>query len=222
MTSTIAGNLDGVDQRIRKACERAGRLRETVTLVAVTKFKSADAVQAVAAAGAAHFAESRVQDARDKVPGLKGLGTWHFIGHLQTNKARQALELFDVIQSVDSLRLAEKLDSEAALLGRKARIFIQVNISGEPQKMGFSLESAADGVLAAFALPNLRIEGLMGMAPHADEEAARRSFAALRALRDRLIPRTGPLALSMGMSNDFEAAIEEGADLVRIGSALFA
>jgi len=222
MTSTIAGNLDGVDQRIRKACERAGRLRETVTLVAVTKFKSADAVQAVAAAGAAHFAESRVQEARDKVPGLKGLGTWHFIGHLQTNKARQALELFDVIQSVDSLRLAEKLDSEAALLGRKARIFIQVNISGEPQKMGFSLESAADGVLAAFALPNLRIEGLMGMAPHADEEAARRSFAALRALRDRLIPRTGPLALSMGMSNDFEAAIEEGADLVRIGSALFA
>jgi len=123
---------------------------------------------------------------------------------------------------VDSMRLAEKLDSEAALLGRKARIFIQVNISGEPQKMGFSLESAADGVLAAFALPNLRIEGLMGMAPHADEEAARRSFAALRALRDRLIPRTGPLALSMGMSNDFEAAIEEGADLVRIGSALFA
>src|SRR5690349_11248559 len=109
MTSTVADNLDDVDQRIRRACERAGRRRETVTLVAVTKFQSSDRIQALADAGASNFAESRIQEARDKVPRLKSLGTWHFIGHLQTNKARLAAELMDLIQSVDSLKLAKVL-----------------------------------------------------------------------------------------------------------------
>jgi len=136
MTSTIAGNLDEVDQRLRRACELAGRRRETVTMVAVTKFQTTDAIRAVAEAGASHFAESRVQEARDKVPGLKSLGTWHFIGHLQTNKARQAVELFDVIQSVDSLRLAQKISEAAVELGKTQRVFAQINISGEAQKHG--------------------------------------------------------------------------------------
>lgn len=223
MTSTIAGNLDDVDQRLRRACERAGRRRETVTLVAVTKFQSPDRIQALAAAGVAHFAESRVQEARDKVPGLKSLGTWHFIGHLQTNKVRQAVELMDVIQSVDSLRLAGKLDEVAAQGSRRLPIFAQVNISREPQKHGFDLERALDELPCLARLSHLELRGLMGMAPLAGGVgAARAAFTALRKLRERLAPTLGPLLLSMGMSQDFEIAVEEGADLVRIGSALFA
>jgi|SRR5665213_921288 len=221
MTSTIAGNLDAVDQQIRKACERSSRLRETITLVAVTKFQTTDAIRSVAAAGAVHFAESRVQEAQSKVPGLKSLGTWHFIGHLQANKARQALELFDVIQSVDTLRLAQKLNDVAAELGRRVRVFAQVNCSQEAQKQGFSLESAPYGAAELARLPHLKLEGLMGMAPLGDTVAARTSFIRLRALRDALVPELGPLSLSMGMSGDFEAAIEEGSDMLRIGSALF-
>lgn len=222
MTSTIAGNFDAVDQRLRKACERAGRRRETVTLVAVTKFQSPDRIQALAKAGATHFAESRVQEAMTKVPGLKSLGTWHFIGHLQTNKARQAAGLMDVVQSVDSLRLAAKLEEAAAGLDRRLPVFAQVNISGEPQKHGFGLDEAGDLVPQLAALPHLELRGLMGMAPlQGGETAARTAFAALRRLRERLQPSLGPLALSMGMSQDFEAAVAEGSDLVRVGSAFF-
>lgn len=221
MTSTLAGNLDEVDQRIRRACERAGRRRETVTIVAVTKFQSSDRVQALAAAGAVHFAESRVQEAVQKVPGLKSLGTWHFIGHLQTNKAKQAVELMDLIQSVDSWRLAQKLDEAAGQLGRRLPVLAQVNISAEPQKHGFSLEEAPAMVAQIAALPHLHLQGLMGMAAEGEPEAARPAFAALRRLREQLQPSLGPLVLSMGMSHDFEVAVEEGADWVRIGSALF-
>lgn len=218
----IAGNLDEVDQRLRRACELAGRLRETVTLVAVTKFQSPDAIREVAAAGAVHFAESRVQEAQDKVPGLHGLGTWHFIGHLQTNKARQAVELFDLIQSVDSLRLAQKLDEAAAQLGKRQRVFAQLNISDEPQKHGLSMANAAAELTVLAQLPHLKLEGLMGMAAASeDPENARPAFRRLRELRDRLQPQFGPLLLSMGMSHDFSVAVEEGADLVRIGTALF-
>lgn len=222
MTSTIAGNHDEVCQRLRRACVLAGRRPETVTLVAVTKFQSADAVRAVAAAGAKHFAESRVQEARDKVPGLQSLGTWHFIGHLQTNKARATAELFDVIQSVDSLRLAQKLSEAAVELGKTLGVYAQVNISLEPQKHGFAVAGADDEIAQLKSLPGLRLDGLMGMAAAQDDAAAARpDFARLRGLRERLQPRLGPLLLSMGMSQDFEIAIEEGADLVRVGSALF-
>jgi pyridoxal phosphate enzyme (YggS family) len=224
MTSTIAGNLDDVDQRLRQACERAGRSRETVTLVAVTKFQSSDRIQALAAAGAANFAESRVQEARDKVPGLKSLGTWHFIGHLQTNKARMAAELMDLIQSVDSLKLAQVLDKAAAELGKRLPIFAQVNISAEAQKHGFSLAEAPEALAQLAKLSHLDLRGLMGMAAADDAgqaEAARPAFRALRQLRDQVEPAQGRLLLSMGMSHDFEVAVEEGADLVRVGSALF-
>lgn len=221
MTSTVADNLDDVDQRIRRACERAGRRRETVTLVAVTKFQSSDRIQALAAAGAAHFAESRVQEARDKVPGLKSLGTWHFIGHLQTNKARQAVELMDLIQSVDSLKLAQKLDEAAGQLRKRLPIFAQINISAEPQKHGFSLAEAPEALAELARLPHLELKGLMGMAAEGAAEDARPAFRALRQLRDQVQPSLGRLSLSMGMSHDFEVAVEEGADLVRVGSALF-
>lgn len=218
----IAGNLDEVDQRLRRACELAGRLREAVTLVAVTKFQSPEAIREVAAAGAVHFAESRVQEAKDKVPGLHGLGTWHFIGHLQTNKARQAVELFDIIQSVDSVRLAQKLDEAAGQLGKRQRVFAQLNISQEPQKHGLSLETALQEVAQIAQLPHLKLEGLMGMAADFDDpELARPAFRSLRLLREQLQPTLGPLSLSMGMSHDFPVAVEEGADLVRIGTALF-
>ncbi len=220
MTSTIAGNLQEVRRRISEACLRAGRSPETVTLVAVSKFHGFDAIQEAAAAGATHFAESRVQEARDKVPGLKGLGTWHFIGHLQTNKVRQALGLFDVFQSVDSLHLAEKLDEAAAEAGKEPGVFVQVNCSREPQKHGFSPEEAPQAVEAIARLGHLRLEGLMGMAPAGDPDGARAAFRLLRGLREAAAPGRA-LRLSMGMSGDFEAAVEEGADLVRVGSAIF-
>lgn len=222
MTSIIADNHDEVVQRLRRACERADRRSSTVTLVAVTKFQSPDRIQALAAAGAANFAESRVQEARDKVPRLKSLGTWHFIGHLQTNKARQAAELMDVVQSVDSLKLAQKLDEAAQSLGKRLPVFAQVNISQEAQKHGFSLAEAPDLIAQVAALPHLHLQGLMGMAAlDGEPEASRPAFTALRRLREALTPSLGPLALSMGMSHDFEVAIEEGADLVRVGSAFF-
>jgi pyridoxal phosphate enzyme (YggS family) len=190
--------------------------------VAVSKFQSADKIRALAQAGATQFAESRVQEARDKVPGLKSLGTWHFIGHLQTNKARACAELFDVVQSVDSSRLAQALSAAAQALGKTLTVFAQVNISLEPQKHGFAPEGADEEIAALAALPGLKLAGLMGMAAAYDDPSlARADFRRLRLLRDRLAPRLGPLALSMGMSRDFEIAIEEGADLVRVGSALF-
>ena len=222
MTSTIAGNLDEVVQRIGQACRHAGRQPGTVTLVAVTKFQSADAIRAVAQAGALHFAESRAQEARDKVPGLKSLGTWHFIGHLQTNKAKLVAEWFDVVQSVDSLRLAEALSAAAQALGKTLDVYAQVNISLEAQKHGFGVAGADEELARLAALPGLKLKGLMGMAAAVDDPgAARPDFARLRILRERLQPSLGPLLLSMGMSHDFEVAIEEGADLVRVGSALF-
>jgi hypothetical protein len=221
MTSTVPGNFLEVTQRIRKACERSGRTNESVTLIAVTKFQSIEAVKAVAAAGATQFAESRVQEARDKVPGLKSLGTWHFIGHLQTNKARLAVELFDVIQSVDSLRLAETLDAAAADVGKTLGVFLQVNISGEAQKHGFSPAESPQAAEAISHLSHVRLQGLMGMAADADETSVRAAFRRLRELKERLAPVHPGLKLSMGMSGDYEIAIEEGADFVRIGTALF-
>jgi pyridoxal phosphate enzyme (YggS family) len=224
MTSILSGNLDEAIQNITKACETAGRTKETVTVVAVTKFKTPALIREAAHAGLVHFAESRVQEAQDKFqdPALRALGTWHFIGHLQTNKARQVAELFDVIQSVDSLRLAGKLDEAGAALGRKIRVYAQVNISAEPQKHGFSLETAPEEIQALAKLPHLHLEGLMGMAAANDDpEAARPAFAALHQLRLKLQPSLGPLLVSMGMSHDYTIAVQEGADLVRLGTLLF-
>jgi pyridoxal phosphate enzyme (YggS family) len=229
MVRTIMGsievNLQQVGARIRAACAAAGRDERSVTLLAVSKTFPPDAVRAAHAAGQAAFGENYVQEALAKMAALADLRPslrWHFIGPLQSNKARSVAELFDVVQSVDSRRLAEKLSQAAAALGKSLRIYAQVNISREPQKQGFDLDGAEGEILGLAALPSLRLEGLMGMAAASDDpENARPAFQALYALRQSLQPRGLDLKLSMGMSHDFEVAIEEGADLLRIGTALF-
>ncbi len=184
----------------------------------VSKFQSVGQIEEAARAGVKVFAESRQQEASSKLPALKQLGTWHFIGHLQGNKARSVVELFDVVESVDSLALATKLSALALEAGRRLPVFAQINISGEAQKYGFPLASAQADLDAIAKLPGLELQGLMGMAAQSENpENARPAFVALR----KLAQSRGGLKLSMGMSADFEVAIEEGADLVRIGTALF-
>jgi pyridoxal phosphate enzyme (YggS family) len=216
----ISSNAALIRERVRLAAQRAGRNPAAVSIVAVSKFHSVERIREAAAAGFRIFGESRQQEAQTKLPALKDLGEWHFIGNLQTNKAKGVAELFEVVESVDSPRLGEKLSSAAQELGKTLRVYAQVNISAEPQKHGFALEGAEQEILALGRLQGLSLEGLMGMAAASeDPEQARESFRALRSLRDRLAPN---LKLSMGMSHDYEVAIEEGADLVRIGTALFA
>ncbi len=217
--ASIADNLKALEARMAAACLKAGRSRESVTLVAVSKFQPLARLREAADAGCKVFGESRQQEAQDKLPLLKDLGEWHFIGHLQSNKAKSVVELFDVIQSVDSSRLAEKIAVAAGELGKIQRIYAQVNISCEPQKHGFALQDEDEALLALAKIPGLKLEGLMGMA--AAEGDPRPAFQALSLLRDRLDSHVPGLKLSMGMSQDFEIAIQEGADLIRVGTALF-
>jgi pyridoxal phosphate enzyme (YggS family) len=220
--AAIKDNLQALEARIQAACQRSGRERASLQFLAVSKFQDLSRIEEAAAQGLKAFAESRQQEASQKLPRLKSLGEWHFIGHLQTNKAASIAELFDVVESVDSSRLAQKLSAAARAQGKGLRIYAQVNISGEAQKHGFAPEGAEAEILALGALPGLKLEGLMGMAAQAPESEVRESFKALGRLRQRLAPSYPGLKLSMGMSDDFEIAIEEGADLIRIGSALFA
>lgn len=224
-SARISANLDRVRGAIASACARAGRKPETVRLVAVTKSAGLEEVAALYNLGVRDFGESRYPACLEKVacPDLAG-ARWHFIGHLQRNKAGKVLERFNVIHSLDSARLAETLRAEAERLGREVEALLEVNVSGEESKYGLSPDGAAE-LCAALAGPRpVRISGLMTMAPQADDpEAARPVFAGLRRLRDELRGRLDlelPL-LSMGMSGDYEVAIEEGATLVRVGSALF-
>ena len=215
---TIDENVQEVQRRIASACERAGRSPGEVTMVAVTKTVDAASMEAAFKAGIRHFGENRVQEAKPKIEQLARLKaevTWHMVGHLQTNKAKTASTIFDIIHSVDSLRLAEMLDSSAQ---KKLPILIQVNVSAEETKGGFGPAEVGDAVGRMAKLPNLRIEGLMTIAPWAAEpEQARPAFRRLRELRDAL----GLTHLSMGMTDDFEVAIEEGATILRIGRAIF-
>lgn len=214
-----------VRERIETARERAGRTQR-VTLVAVTKTHPAEVVRAAREAGIEDVGENRVQELERKVEevGREGL-RWHLIGHLQRNKVRAALPLFDLLHSLDSLRLAEKLSEEAVAAGREVRALVQVNTSGEESKYGFSADASLDALGEICELPGLRIEGLMTMAPFTEEEAIlRATFAAARRLQEeagRQISGFQPLELSMGMSNDFEIAVEEGSTLVRLGTVLF-
>ncbi len=214
-----------VRERIETARERAGRTQR-VTLVAVTKTHPAEVVRSAREAGIEDVGENRVQELERKVEevGREGL-RWHLIGHLQRNKVRAALPLFDLLHSLDSLRLAEKLSEEAVAAGREVRALVQVNTSSEESKYGFSADAALDALGEICELPGLRIEGLMTMAPFTEEEAIlRATFAAARRLQEeagRQISGFQPLELSMGMSNDFEIAVEEGSTLVRLGTVLF-
>lgn len=220
----LATNIANVRARIRAAAERGGRRADDVLLVAVTKTVDAARVRDAAALGLRTFGENRVQEAREKIPAVSGV-SWHMIGSLQRNKAKEAVRLFDVLESVDSEALAEELSRRAVEQERAVDVLVQVNMAREPQKHGASPEEAAAVVRRTAALPGLRLRGLMTIAPAvSDPEEVRPVFRALRELRDNLQGVLGVALpeLSMGMSEDFEVAIEEGATMVRIGRAIFA
>lgn len=225
----IAGRLAAVRAKISQAAERAGRDPAAVTLVAVSKTFPVERIRAAIAAGVTDLGENRVQEAQVKIPALGAAGVrWHLIGHLQSNKARAALALFDVIHSVDSLALAETLSRRVAAArpddDRPLDVLFEVNVAGEATKQGFAPEALLAAAPALAALPRLRPRGLMTIAPRmADPEDARPVFRALRGLRDRLAPAVAGSFddLSMGMSHDYAVAVEEGATLVRIGTAIF-
>lgn len=224
MPESIAERLQEIHDRIAEACRRAGRPPSGVTLVAVSKKMAPGQIREAAEAGQRIFGESRVQECVEKIPALPSRLSWHFIGHLQSNKVRKIVGLCSCFHSVDSSGLAGDLNRVAGESGASPEVLLQVNVAGEARKSGFSPDSVTREGESLLDLPNLAVTGLMTIPPlHPDPEQSRRHFAALRELRDDLAARTGvPLpALSMGMSGDFEIAIEEGATLVRIGSLLF-
>jgi len=219
----IEQNLRAVQERISKAAERSGRSPGDVLVVTVSKTWPAEIVQVAVDAGALTLGENRVQEAQDKIPQIQGSPAWHLIGHLQRNKAKLAVSLFDTIQSVDSVRLAREIGKHAVNAGKELSIHLQVNTSGEASKSGVKpadLEELVDDVVG---IDGVRVEGLMTIATHSDDGAAvRQCFVTLRDLRDRVVQiEPGVCHLSMGMSGDFEMAIEEGATVVRVGSAVF-
>jgi pyridoxal phosphate enzyme (YggS family) len=211
--------------RIADACARVGRGPAEVSLVAVTKTVDVARIRAAVAAGLTVLGENRVQEGEAKAPLVEG-ATWHLIGPLQSNKARRAIETFDVIESLDGVALAERLDRLAAEVGstRRLPVLLQVNVDRDPAKAGFEPEALSDAIAALEALGRLELRGLMTVGRLVDRpEDARPTFVALRALSERLRPRRPVLGpeLSMGMSDDFEVAAEEGATIVRVGRALF-
>ena len=210
----IRANVEALEIRIAAACERAGRMRDAVRLIAVSKTFPASDVEHALAAGIGDVGENKVQEARDKRPDVAASARWHLIGHLQSNKARDAVRLFDVIQTVDSLQLAEKLGRAADAIGKRQEILLQVNVGREPQKSGAEPEAVLDLVTRIAAIPSIHLNGLMTIPPVGD---ARPYFRELRAMRDDL----ALTELSMGMTDDFEAAIEEGATMIRVGRAIF-
>lgn len=217
-TADIERNIAAVRVRIARACERSGRSPDSVTLVAVTKTVGPTLVRAAFEAGIGHFGENRVQEAEEKLASLRDIraeSTWHMIGHLQTNKAKTALGVFDIIQSIDSLKLAEFISRSA---GRTVPILLEVNAAGEATKGGFPPGEIGEALAKIREMPRLDVQGLMTIVPLvSDPEEARPVFRRIRELRDIL----GLPVLSMGMSDDFEVAIEEGATLIRVGRAIF-
>ncbi len=220
----LSENLESIQTTIAAAAIRSGRHPSEVELVAVSKTHPPEAVQEALDAGQLIFGESRVQEARAKILQLPGRIRWHFIGHLQKNKVRHALPLFELFHSIDSLELAGDVNRIADETGAFPRVLLELNVAGEATKFGFTPNRVREQMEPLLALGRLQIEGLMTIAPYAPEaELSRPYFAALRELRDDLqnkfhvpLPR-----LSMGMSGDFEVAIEEGATLVRVGTAIF-
>jgi len=209
----VRANVAAVEAKITAACARAGRSRDDVTLVAVTKTFPALAVDFAVAAGVTNVGENRVQEARDKQPETTAKARWHLIGHLQSNKSKDAMRLFDVIQTIDSIDLAEKLAKAAG--EKRPEVLLQVNIGRETQKSGIEIDDVESVAKQVGAILDLR--GLMAIPPHGDPQATRAYFRELRKLRDDL----GLPELSMGMSEDYETAIEEGATIIRVGRAIF-
>ena len=223
----VSHNLEVVRRRIAAAAERSGRGASSVTLIAVSKTFTADVVRSAFGAGQQHFGENRVQEGLQKIESLEDLRLdWHLIGHLQSNKARKAVAAFSWIQSIDSLELLRKADAAAADLGVQPQILIQVDLAHEATKFGADERAVADLVKAALDSRALTLRGFMIVPPIPDDpEESRPWFRRLRALRDSLVadgtPRERLADLSMGMSGDYEVAIEEGATMVRVGSAIF-
>ncbi len=221
---SIANNLEQVETRIAKACEKAGRAREEVQLLAVSKTWPAETVFLAYDAGLTLFGENKVQEAIAKVPQLPDRITWHLIGSLQRNKVRKALPVFDTFHSIDSLALAQQTDRIAGELGLHPHVYLQVNLAGEASKHGFAPEELRSQFEELLGLSRLQIQGLMILPPFDPEpENVRASFAGLREFRDKLAEESGISLpeLSMGMSHDFEVAIEEGSTIVRVGTAIF-
>jgi pyridoxal phosphate enzyme (YggS family) len=227
MNDSIRQRLERVVRRIRTAAEACSRDPDGITLVTVSKTVPADRVRLAIAAGVNTLGENYVQEARDKIQMLSDTDvSWHFIGHLQSNKAKYAVKLFDMIHSVDSLKLATEIDKHARKAGTIQPVLVQVNLGNEPSKFGLAEDTVMATVRDIGKLANVRVRGLMTMPPFFNApEKVRPFFAALRRLRDRI--RAEDMAgvamdeLSMGMTGDFETAIQEGATLVRIGTAIF-
>ncbi len=221
---SLAENFEKIQQQIRAACDRRERGPDSITLLAVTKSQPPEVVRAAAECGQILFGENKVQEAKAKIPLSPGRLRWHFIGHLQSNKCRDAVELFEMIQSVDSLSLAQEISSRAGQAAKTMPILLEVNVAGEASKFGYPPEKLLAELETINQLPRIEIHGLMAVPPWSDDpEGSRPHFRRLCELKTQCEQKLGaPLPhLSMGMSGDFEVAIEEGATLVRIGSALF-
>jgi PLP dependent protein len=227
---SIADNLAQVRERIRQAASRAGRAPDAITLMAVSKTFPPEAIREAYDAGIRVFGENRVQEFAGKVASLHGLceARWHMIGHLQSNKAGKAAELFHAVDSVDSVKLAEKLNEAAQVANKKVAVLVEINVGGETAKSGVAPDSPElDHILDALPrLEHVEVRGFMTVPPFTeDPNAARPYFRKLRELRDQIaarrLPRVGVDELSMGMSHDFEVAIEEGSTCIRVGTAIF-
>ncbi len=226
MEINISDNINTIKQRIVSAAVKCGRDPDSIKLLAVTKtIPTAYIIKAIDA-GITMFGENYVQEAKDKIAAVGCRARWHMIGHLQTNKAKYVVKLFDYVQSVDRLELAQELDKRAGLINRKLNVLIEVNISGEESKNGIPADDTLALIKQMVGLTNLAVRGLMTMAPYShNPENARPYFSALRNLRDNIsrqrISGIQMEELSMGMTDDFEVAIEEGATIIRIGRAIF-
>ncbi len=221
---SLSDNLHSIQQRIQAACDRAGRSASSVTLLAVTKGQPPEVVSEASRLGLVLFGENKMQEAKSKIPLCPGRLRWQMIGHLQSNKARDAVQLFEMIQSVDSLSLAEEINRRCDQAAKTMPILLEVNLAGEASKFGYAPQQLLADLDAINALPRLEVHGLMTIPPYTtDENRLRPIFRQMRELKSECEQRLGaPLAqLSMGMSGDFELAIEEGATIVRIGTALF-
>jgi pyridoxal phosphate enzyme (YggS family) len=220
----LAESLEKIQQRIRAACERAGRDPGSITLLAVSKTHPPETIRSAADCGQVCFGENKVQEAKAKIPLCPGRLRWHFIGHLQSNKCRDAVELFEMIQSVDSLPLAREINKRAEAASRTMPVLLEVNVAGEASKFGYAPDKLLAELKELNALPRLEIRGLMTVPPWtAEPEKVRPHFRRLRDLKAQAETVLGAplLHLSMGMSDDFEVALEEGATIIRIGTALF-
>ena len=222
--SATSENLERVHDQIADAARKSGRSRDAIELVAISKTHGAERLREAVEAGQTLFGESRVQEARAKIPDLPSNLRWHFVGHLQKNKVRHALPLFEMFHGIDSLDLAREIDRIAEEEGLEPRVLLQVNVAGEGSKFGFQPNKLRQELEPLLALSRLSIEGLMTIPPLAEEaESSRKFFVQLRELRDDLEKQFNVKLpqLSMGMTNDFAVAVEEGATLVRVGTAIF-